>query len=326
MERHCLPTITSLPAAYQHSSAPKVLTIKFLGGRHTVLYTFCNALEGYCLPAYQLLTSFPVHQKCSPCMSIIFFFGGGGETCLPNQQRTLNELPTVHRLLHESIRWLMLVGKKERCVPIIKSIARTNGKEVSQEVIDSFKVGEITFPASHFQRGKNFSDKHLVDKAKHFLGIPPTNKFHVLHFGRDTVRTFFCCGGFSYCIPKLTAFPWLLTSLFAPPPPPTIPEAGRQDGRHGLRPELLQGVQPVQDAAAEAPLHPDDRLVGAGDHPVRLPHPQHHQPQLLHLRHLHPVLSAGAAGRPAGGLGHRQSGQEERRPDGTLQTYKRNKL
>ena len=45
-----------------------------------------------------------------------------------------------YSFVHESVRWLAERGESKKCVKILKKIAKTNGKEVTQEVYDSYEV------------------------------------------------------------------------------------------------------------------------------------------------------------------------------------------
>ena len=44
------------------------------------------------------------------------------------------------RLLHESVRWLASQGRIDECLAILASIAKKNGREVDDEVYQSFRV------------------------------------------------------------------------------------------------------------------------------------------------------------------------------------------
>ena len=55
-----------------------------------------------------------------------------------NVRRTL-----VFRLVQESVRWLAGKGEKEKCIKILKDIARKNGKIVKPEVYESFRVSVV---------------------------------------------------------------------------------------------------------------------------------------------------------------------------------------
>ena len=58
----------------------------------------------------------------------------------------------IHRsFVHESVRWLAERGKSERCIKILKKIAKTNGKEVQQEIYDSYEVRGIILKKSTMQ-------------------------------------------------------------------------------------------------------------------------------------------------------------------------------
>ena len=50
---------------------------------------------------------------------------------------------TLCSFVHESVRWLAERGKSERCIKILKKIAKTNGKEVEQEIYDCYEVWSI---------------------------------------------------------------------------------------------------------------------------------------------------------------------------------------
>ncbi len=57
--------------------------------------------------------------------------------------------------LHESIEWLVCKGLSDRCIPIVKRIASTNGKVVQEEILESFKVKDhSSCPASYGGRLK----------------------------------------------------------------------------------------------------------------------------------------------------------------------------
>ena len=45
--------------------------------------------------------------------------------------------------MHESVRWLAERGEADKCIKILKNIAKTNKKEVKQDVYDNFKVGTL---------------------------------------------------------------------------------------------------------------------------------------------------------------------------------------
>ena len=55
--------------------------------------------------------------------------------------------------VQESVRWLAERGEADKCIKILQNIAKTNKKEVKQEVYDSFKVGNFG----------NFTDQHALD-------------------------------------------------------------------------------------------------------------------------------------------------------------------
>lgn len=46
----------------------------------------------------------------------------------------------LYSFVHESARWLIGNGETARAVAILKSIAKTNGRKVGDQVFDSFKV------------------------------------------------------------------------------------------------------------------------------------------------------------------------------------------
>ena len=45
-----------------------------------------------------------------------------------------------YRFVFESISWLLVKGKIDRVIPIIKSIAKTNGVELSEEACRILEV------------------------------------------------------------------------------------------------------------------------------------------------------------------------------------------
>ena len=64
-----------------------------------------------------------------------------GSNLLPNKVDLQSTSAYLHfSVVHESVRWLAERGEAKKCVEILKKIARTNGKEVKEEIYDSYEV------------------------------------------------------------------------------------------------------------------------------------------------------------------------------------------
>ena len=60
---------------------------------------------------------------------------------------------SVSSYVQESVRWLAERGEADKCIKILKNIAKTNRKEVKEDIYDSFKVGNFG----------NYTDQHALD-------------------------------------------------------------------------------------------------------------------------------------------------------------------
>lgn len=52
---------------------------------------------------------------------------------------------TVTSFVQESVRWLAERGEADKCIKILKKIAKTNQKEVKQEIYNRFEVCKLGF-------------------------------------------------------------------------------------------------------------------------------------------------------------------------------------
>ena len=97
------------------------------------------------------LESLPCCSFCSSCYSICHTLVSI-RVIGKNSKNDNYEPIMIHRsFVHESVRWLAERGKSERCIKILKKIAKTNGKEVQQEIYDSYEVRGIILKKSTMQ-------------------------------------------------------------------------------------------------------------------------------------------------------------------------------
>ena len=68
-----------------------------------------------------------------------------------------------YRFVFESISWLLVKGKIDRVIPIIKSIAKTNGVKLSEEACRRLEVTSVEKLRPSKDQGQN---THFFDAIK----------------------------------------------------------------------------------------------------------------------------------------------------------------
>ena len=80
--------------------------------------------------------------------------------------------------MHESARWLISKGKVEQAVAVLRKIAKTNGKDVPDQVFESFEV----------MANAQFQKSVAAEGGKSYI-------IQGVHDTYDTYETNTCCQG-----------------------------------------------------------------------------------------------------------------------------------
>lgn len=78
-------------------------------------------------------------------------------------QHICNKINIFHRMVPESVRWLMAKKKMLRAGKIVRKAAKINGKELSNEVIQAFELKSVT-DDDDFQKTKKLSDTKMEEQ------------------------------------------------------------------------------------------------------------------------------------------------------------------